>query len=292
MTFFLGTKGNVRLRRATAVNIGELTDRVEAADINTNLNRLSFDGAGENLLTGDRVDISTEDARGLLFFNAAVWSTNTVEQSISAYVNVNAAGGLRFFASFEDAINNVRANEYDLVDFVGDAVPIRYQVRDVSASVLGNVIDYTFATDREAIDATALSDKFRQLYSAGILSGSGSIVCAFDYTTSGVTETPLLMLQLIQRLDIGSEFDCALYLTDKAVDASVDNVFYTFKAMITKAGVEVRAGDIINCTIDFVATGEIQLLIGQIEDYILKEDDDRISLEQQSLSFLLKETED
>jgi hypothetical protein len=291
MTFFLGTKGNVRLRRATAVNIGELADQVDPADINTTLNRLSFDGAGENLLTGDRVDISTDDARGLLFFNPAVWSSAAVEPSISAYVNVNAAGGLRFFPTFEAAINNTRASEYALASFAGSPVPIRYQVRDVSASVLGNVIDYTFATDREAIDATSLSDKFRQLYSAGILSGSGSITCAFDYTTAGVTETPLLMLQLIQRLDIGSEFDCGLYLTDKTVDAGVDNIFYSFKAMITKAGVEVRAGDIINCTIDFVATGEIRLLIGQLEDYILKEDDDRINLEQ-SLDFLLKETED
>lgn len=291
MTFFLGTKGNVRLRRATSVNIGELSDRVDPSDINTSLNRLSFDGAGENLLSGDRVDISTDDARGLLFFNTAIWSSGTVEQTVSAYVNVNAAGGLRFFASFEDAINNTRANEYALADFAGDPVAIRYQVRDVSASVLGNVIDYTFATDREAIDATALSDKFRQLYSAGILSGSGSITCAFDYTTAGVTETPLLMLQLIQRLDIGSEFDCGLYLTDKANDPTVNDVFYTFTAMITKAGVEVRAGDIINCTIDFVATGEIRLLIGQLEDYILKEDDDRLKLEQ-SLDFLLKETED
>lgn len=291
MTFFLGTKGNVRLRRATSVNIGELADQVNASDVNTSLNRLSFDGAGENLLSGDRVDISTTDARGLLFFSSAVWSSAVVEQSISAYVNVNAAGGLRFFNTFESAINNVRANEYALASFVGDPVAIRYQVRDVSQSVLGNVIDYTFATDREAIDATALSDKFRQLYSAGIISGSGSITCAFDYTTAGVTETPLLMLQLIQRLDIGSEFDCGLYLTDKSVDPSVSNVFYAFTAMITKAGVQVAAGDIINCTIDFVATGEIRLLIGQIEEYVLKEDDDRINLEQ-SLDFLLKETED
>lgn len=291
MTFFLGTKGNVRLRRSTAVNIGELTDRVDPADINTNLNRLSFDGAVDNLLTGDRVDISTDDPRGLLFFDPSVWSTGTVEQTISAYVNVNAVGGLRFFPQFEDAINNVRAHEYALASFAGNSVSIRYRVRDVSANVLGNVIDFTFATDREAIDATGLSDKFRQMYSAGILSGSGSITCAFDYTTAGVTETPLLMLQLIQRLDIGSEFDCGLYLTDKTVDASVNNVFYLFQAMVTKAGVQVSAGDIINCTIDFVATGEIRLLVGQIDEYILKEDDDRIELEQ-SLDFLLKETED
>ena len=157
--------------------------------------------------------------------------------------------------------------------------------------MLGNVVDYTLATDREAIDSTTLNDRFRQLYSAGLLSGSGSITCAFDYTTSGVTETPLLMLQLINRLDIGSEFDCALYLTDKDNDETVQNVYYEFTAMVTKAGVEVRAGDIINSTIDFVATGEIRLLIGQASGYVLKEDDDKIKLEQ-NLDFLLTEPDD
>jgi hypothetical protein len=291
MTFFLGTKGNVRLRRATSVLISALQDQIDPADVNTSLNRLSFDSAGENLLTGDRVDISTIDARGMVCFTGAAWSSGTVEPSISAYVNVNAAGGLRFFPTFADAVNNTRANELALYAFTGEPIAIECRVRDVSYSVLGNVVDYTLATDREAIDTTTLSDKFRQMYSAGILSGSGSITCAFDYTTTGATESPLLMLQLIQRLELGSAFDCALYLTDKTVDAGVNNVFYQFDAMVAKAGVEVRAGDIINCTIDFVTTGEIKLLIGSIEDYILKEDNDRITVEQ-SLDFLLKETED
>jgi hypothetical protein len=291
MTFFLGTKGNVRLRRATSVQISALQDQIDAADVNTTLNRLSFDSAGDNLLTGDRVDISTTDPRGLVCFTSAAWSSGTVEPGISGYVNVNAAGGLRFFGTFEDAINNTRANELALYAFAGAPIPIECRVRDVSYSVLGNVVDYTLATDREAIDSTSLSDRFRQLYSAGLLSGSGTITCAFDYTTAGVTETPLLMLQLIQRLELGSAFDCALYLTDSSVDATVNSVFYQFDAMVTKAGVQVAAGDIINCTIDFVTTGEIRLLIGSIEEFILKEDNDRLSLEQ-SLDFLLKETED
>jgi hypothetical protein len=291
MTFFLGTKGNVRLRRATSEQIGSLSDSISPDDVNTTLNRLSFDAAGDNLLTGDRVDITTTDPRGLVCFTSAAWSSGVVEPGISAFVNVNAAGGLRFFDSFEDATNNTRANELALYAFAGAPLQIEFAVRDAVYNVLGNVIDYTLATDREAIDSTSLSDRFRQLYSAGLLSGSGTITCAFDYTTAGITETPLLMLQLINRLELGSAFDCALYLTDKSVDASVNDVFYQFDAMVTKAGVQVAAGDIINCTIDFVTTGEIRLLVGSLEDYILKEDDDRLNLEQ-SLDFLLKETED
>jgi hypothetical protein len=291
MTFFLGTKGNVRLRRGSSVKMGELVESISPDDVNTDLQRLSFDLALDNLITGDRVNISTTDPRELACFDTSAWSDGERRPDLSAYVNVNAAGGLRFFPSFEDAINNVRANEIDLATFAAPALPIRVVVKDATYNVLGNVVDYTLATDREAIDSTSLSDKFRQLYSAGLLSGSGTITCAFDYTTAGVTETPLLMLQLINRLDIGSEFDCALYLTDKSVDETVDSVFYDFTAMVTKAGVQVTAGDIINCTVDFVTTGEIRLQVGQPSGYVLKEDDDRIRL-QQNLDFLLTETED
>jgi hypothetical protein len=291
MAFFLGTKGNIRLRRGTSLQMGQLVDTISPDDVNLTLNRLGFDSAGANLITGDRVNISTNDARGLVCFAASAWSSAVDRSAIAAYVNVNAAGGLRFFRGFSDAVNNVRANELTLAAFAGDPLRVTVAIKDMTYNVLGNVIDYTLATDREAIDTTTLNDRFRQLYSAGLLSGSGTISCAFDYTTSGVSETPLLMLQLINRLDIGSEFDCALYLTDKSNDETVQNVYYEFTAMVTKAGVEVRAGDIINSTIDFVTTGEIKLLIGQASGYVLKEDDDKIKLEQ-SLDFLLTEPDD
>jgi hypothetical protein len=291
MAVFLGRNGNVRLRRGLRTPYGLLEDEIKPDDVNTTLNRLSFDGALDNLITGDRIDLSTEDVRGLVCFAASAWSSAVVEPSISAYVHVNAVGGLRFFYQFENAINNNRAAELTLAAFAGAALAITVKVRDVSENVLGNVTGYTLNTDRETIDATSLSDKFRKQYSAGIISGSGSIDCLFDYTSTGIKETPLLMLQLIHRVDIGSEFDLALYLTDKELNPSLNNVFYEMQAMVTQTGVTVDSEDVIRCTIDFVTTGEIRLLIGEPAGYVLKEDDDRIEIEQ-SLDFLLKETED
>jgi hypothetical protein len=291
MAVFLGNQGNVRLRRGIRIPYAVLSDEIKPDDVNTVLNRLSFDGALENLLTGDRIDLTTTDARGLVCFSGASWSSGIVEDNISAYVHVNAVGGLRFFESFVDAVNNNRAAEYTLTAFAAPSLQIEVKVRDVSANVLGNVTGYTLNTDREAIDATTLSDKFKRQYSAGVISGNGSIDCLFDYTTTGIKETPLLMLQLIQRVDIGSEFDLALYLTDQSLNSSVDNVFYELTAMVTRTGVTVDTDDIIRCTIDFVTTGEIRLLIGQPVGYVLKEDDDRIEIEQ-SIDFLLQEAED
>lgn len=291
MAVFLGNHGNVRLRRGIDAPYGMLEDRIKPDDVNTSLNRLSFDGSVDNLITGDRIDITTTDARGLVCFAASSWSSATVESTISAYVHVNAVGGLRFFYQFENAVNNNRAAEISLASFAGAALEISVRVRDVTFNVLGNVTSYTLNTSRETIDTTSLSDKFQKQYSAGTISGSGSIDCLFDYTSTGIKETPLLMLQLIHRVDIGSEFDLALYLVDKELNQSLTNVFYEMQAMVTQTGVTVNADGAITCTIDFVTTGEIRLLVGEPAGYVLKEDDDRIEIEQ-SLDFLLKETED
>ena len=294
MTYFIGNVGNVRLRRNNEVVLSAL---VKDADVTVVLNRVGFEAATDNLLTGDRVTISTADPRGLLFFTVGSWvdGEGVEQRTFSPFINVNAAGGLRFFPTFADAVNNNRAAEYQVQSFAGDPLLIQLVVRDISANVLGDVTGYTFNTDREGLDATTLNDKFKRMYSAGLISGSGKIDCLFNNVTSGVKETPLLMLQLIHRVDIGSEFDCLLSITDSANDTALsasDNIYYEFTAMVTRSGLELSGDDVISCSIDFVTTGEIKLLVGRPSGYILKEDDDRLALNQNSMEFLLTEVED
>ena len=291
MTYFLGNVGNVRLRR-NSENI--LSSIVKDADTIPVLNRIGIEGAIDNLLTGDKVTVSTSDTRGLVFLPVNSWvdGEGVTFRTFSAFINVNAAGGVRFFPTFQAAINNVRAQEYTIQNFGGDPLPLQIQVRDISANVLGDVTSYEFNTDREALETTALSDKFKRMYSAGLISGSGKIDCIFNNQTSGVKETPLLALQLINRVDVGSEFDCLLSITDSDNDPSQLDIFYEFTAMVTRSGLQVSASELITCSIDFVTTGEIKLLVGRPSGYILKEDDDRIALNQNNLAFLLTEVED
>jgi hypothetical protein len=291
MTVFLGVHGTVKLRRNAGATSTQLSDSIDPADISTTLNRIGLDTSLDNILTGDRLDISTVDPRGLICFDPSAWDSGVVESSISVFVNVNGAGGLRFFHLFSDAVNNNRSAELTVYAFSGVSIPIGYTIRDVVYNTLGNVINYQLNTDREALDVTSLSDKFRNQYAAGLISGSGTIDCLFDYTSDGSKESPLLMLQLIQRLDIGSAFDCAFYLTDAEITPETQTIFYQTTAMVTRAGVTVNTTDTIQCAIDFVTTGEIRLLVGRPADYILKEDDDRIQLEE-SLAFLLQEATD
>lgn len=291
MAVFLGHQGGVRLRRASRSPYGLLQITIAPDDVNTLLNRLSFNEALDNLLTGDKIDLITNDSRGLAFLPASFWEDINIEKTATFHVNVNVAGGVRFFKEFEDAVNNNREKEIKLQNLAGDPLAIELALRDVSYNVLGNVESYTLNTEREALDITSLNDKFRKQYAAGLITGGGTVDCLFDYTTTGIKETPLLLLQLIHRIDIGSEFDLALFLTDKTNNPSNTTVFYEMSAMVTRAGVEVRDNAVVSCAIDFVTTNEIRLLVGEPIGYVLKEDDDRIQTEQ-TLGFLLKEIDD
>jgi len=287
MTFFLGTKGNVRLRRGTDESIGTLAASIGPDDITTGVNRFSFDGAVDNLLTGDRVEILTTDSRGIDFVPSSYWLTNVTEKDISAFINIDQAGGIRLYPSFADAINDTQANQIALENFNGEPLEATVRVSDIAYNVLGNVTRYEFQNNREQIETTALSDKYKRQLSTGLISGSGRIDCAFDYISSGALETPKLLLQLIQRLDLGCAFDLALYLTDQSVDLSVENIFYLLTAVVTNAGVTVQSGDIINCSIDFVTTGKVRLVMDKPSRYLLKEDTDKIGVEH-SVDFLLR----
>jgi len=290
MTYFLGHYGKVKLRRKSAATF---SSSVSPADVNTILNRLGFDGSTENLLTGDQLRIFTSDNRGLDFLPAATWPDGggATLGEVIAYANINAVGGIRLFEEFSQAINNDRAYEYALESFAGAPIDINVSIYGSVERVLGDVTGFTFNTDREALETTTMSDRFKKMYSAGLISGSGSIDCLFNTQNSGLVENSLLMLQIINRTDIGSEFSCFLQLTEDSVYPNTQDIYYEFEAMITRTGVEVRPDQTINCAIDFVTTGEIRLLIGEPSGYILKEDTDRIRM-QQNLDFLLTEVTD
>jgi len=336
MTFFVGHTGAIKLQRG-----GEntFTTTVSPSDVNTALNRFSFEGSDDNLITGDLLEISTEDPRGLLFIPATFWSipgpdvdgysaavfssgstvaisgylddditTSSdlppegydefrlsdyiVADNIRAYVNVNSVGGIRLFEDFGDAINNERANEYALAEFYGEPIAITVGVRDTRYNTLGSVTSFEINTDRAAMETTSLSDRFKQQYSAGLLSGNGSIECLFSYETVADQDVPLFLLQVINRLDVGSSFKALLALSSVEQSATFrEEVYYDIEAVVTRAGVTVTSDALVACSVDFVTTGEFKIRVGVPPEYILKEDNDAIYLEQ-GLDYLLKEVTD
>lgn len=293
MTVFAGHNGVVRLRRSTR-NF-QLSTLIGPDDINTSLNRFSFSGAEDEVLIGDFLTFATEDPRGLAFLPPSFWSwanTTVPLQKAGFYGNINPLGGIRAFRQFNDAVNNERANEVALSTFTGDPLPVSLSIEDTNFNTLGKVTGYTLNTEREAVETTTLSDKFKQQYSAGLISGSGSIDAVFGYDTIANQETPLLMLQLIQRVETGSSFEASLFLTTENAYGSDSDVWYQFEAVVTRAGVEVRSDGMVTCAIDFLTTGEVKLQVGIAPSYILQEDQGKINLSEYTVDALLKEVED
>jgi hypothetical protein len=291
MTFFVGYTGSIKLQRG-----GEnlFSAVVMPDDVNTVLNRFSFEGSDDNLITGDLVELSTQDPRGLAFISPSGWPNGGGQffNDFRGYINVNAAGGIRLFAEFEDAVNNDRTKEFALVPFAGDPIELDVGVRDTKTNNLGSITSFEINTDRAALETTSLTDKFKQQYSAGLLSGNGSIECLFSYEGLDTEETPLFLLQVINRLDVGSNFKALLSLTSTEPSPGVtNNIYYDIEAVVTRAGVTVNADALVACSIDFVTTGEFRLRVGVPPEYVLKEDGDLINLER-SLNYLLKETTD
>lgn len=293
--YHLGSGGLVLVRRAS----GALhPTHVESSDINTTLNRIGFDGAYENLITGDRLVMTTDDPRGLAFFAPSAWSSGVVEDSITTYVHVDGIGGLRCYKTFSDAVSDSKSAALSLAAFSGGPIQVKVGIEDISYNVLGDIRSYSFNTDRENIDTTALSDKFRNQYNAGLLTGSGTIDCLFSTENElcGINascpdqELSLLLLQLIQRVDVGAQVDLYLSLVEPGADSQY-GVFYELSAVLTKTGIEVRPDQLIACSIDFVTTGEFRLRIGTPLRYLLKEDSFRISLER-DIGFLLTGSEE
>jgi hypothetical protein len=283
-----GEGGCVQLRRRT----GQVMEsKVDGPDVDMTLKRFSFDGAESNVITGDRLELATNDPRGLIFIPPSWWADNRVHHNVSFYAHVNSMGGLRMFRTFNEAINNDKDNACEVIDFTGAPIAVTAEVSDIGTHPLGGVAGYTFNTDRSVADVTALGDLFSEQFSAGTISGSGSFDCYFQVeggmcAVTGQQERELSMVlpQLLLRADLGGEFDAVLVL---AAPTPSTPIFYEVTGVITRSAVTVRPGGAVDLAVDFVTTGEFGLRIGKPSGYLLKEQDfDRI-MREQDLDFLL-----
>jgi hypothetical protein len=175
-------------------------------------------------------------------------------------------------------------------------------VRDRDSRLLASISDYELNTNRETVDITALSDQYRQQYSS-LITGSGSLTAQWDYVKGNNEEPVHYLMQLVLRTDIGAGFRAKFYIKSADTDAAGgsfgasqinDALWWEFDAIVTNSATSFAPGEIIVSRIDFVATGAIRLRartrVGA--GFLLQEDGDKISLEQNANSYLLLEETD
>lgn len=285
MTVFVGNSGVVKLRRSTPATT--FTSTVDPGDVNVSKKRFSFDFPQEMLLTGDRLQIKSTNGANLAFVDSSGWDGGSQLPDGAWFINVDDLGGISLYDTFANALNGQSTGKITLAA-ISTAIPIEVKSVQAEYNILGLVRSFELNNDREVVDVTALSDEFRKNESS-LISGSGSIECQFHYDPdiAGLTvdsDVPSYLHELILRQKLGAEFDAELHIVQKGknLDATGDQFYFEFKGIVTNAAIGLGTGQLTVSNFNFVTTGAItpKLGLGLITNYVLKEDTDRILLEQ------------
>ena len=113
MTVFLGDSGRILLRRHGSDQ--RFLTVINEADLRTDVNRFSVDFAHEQIITGDRIEIRTTDETDITWIN-----DDSVDDSFTRFVHVDAAGGIRMYDTFSEAIRGNAAGAIPLQELATD----------------------------------------------------------------------------------------------------------------------------------------------------------------------------
>lgn len=277
MTVYLGTFGEIELQR---VFNGEfITGEIPPDDVNPTEKRFSFDFGEQQLISGDKVEITNRDGGAL-----DIVSGHT-ESSITRHVHVDEASGIRLYNSFSDAVTGGTTNAIALVK-PSSTINIRVKVEQPGRRVLAQVSSFEINTERETVDTTVLSDEFRTRVNT-LISGSGRITAFWEYTGDTTNELPNYLYELVHRTKVGSNFVGRFYIKKSGYNPSGvaernnDEVWWRVEGIITSAAIQFAPDNTVQITADFITTGEIRLRM-DLEPKIkfLQESGDALESEQ------------
>jgi hypothetical protein len=274
MSVYLGESGCVQIQR-TAVGGGFVSGTLEPGDIDVNSKRFSFNFPTGALITGDRIEIATQDLSNLELVKGHVYPDGRW------YCHVDQTGGIRLYDSFSGSVNGQYSAAVELVSS-SQAQDIYVRNRDDDFNPIAQIQQYEITTTREAVDLTVLGDNFREQYANGLISGQGTIQCLWEYRYSQCDsavsygdELSQYFAQLVLRLEQGSIFKGRFYLNQQ----TTQSVWYEADCVVTNVGFSFAPSQVVSTTIEFVTTGQIQLFLGQLPSYVLKEDEFNLLLE-------------
>jgi len=299
MTIWHGTAGAIKLERTDGGQ--RVYEQLNPGDVNATANRFSFTSSLSALVTGDQVWLRRIEEDGSLSASPLDMVAGWTFPDGRWYARVDRVGGITLHDSWQDAVNNAVP-----VALATPASAYRVSVdveSDQSRRYLAHVQEYSLQITRDAADATAVGDGFRQEAST-IIGGQGTVNLLWDYDggfgcdeLSGA-ERAAYLHQLALRQQTGAAFKGYFMLKDaggQPLDASLSGddltaqLFYTFDAIITEVQTTVSVDDVIRSVVSFRTTGPIELvyevptfylLLDQgLTDKVLRENNEPIALE-------------
>jgi len=276
MSIYLGREGYVQLKRI-AENNEYVRSVLTPNDVNVSERRFSFSFPTSVFITGDRIELGTQDLSNLVLIQ------NHNFPDALVYVNVDDAGGIRLFDTFEQAVNGDINDALPLERDTGNQ-DIQARTRDPGVNFIAQVYKYEITTSRDSVDVTDLGKSFRENYSNGLISGQGSLSCFWEYKNTlgddkvgGKDEVPNYMAKLLLRLKQGSVFLGRFVIFD---DKKGHKIFYQMRCVVTNVAIQAGTrNEIIETEINFVTSGSISLKVSQDFGSLLLEDSSKLLAE-------------
>ena len=283
MAIWLGDGGGIRLNR---LQTEPVYTTIRPSDVDPGARRFSLEKHATDFITGDRVWVQRVDADGnvapdlLSFVSGAGWADGRQYNDGEFYANVDPVGGIRLYRDWESAIEGA-VNQAIPLNNIVSPYRLRLSVRAGEDRCIAQTVSWELNTNREVADITPLGQGFAKNMSV-MVSGSGQLECFFDagfrLCDTDVTEEPALYLhRLAMRQEIGSGFTGVFLLKQGgsipvgARELRDRELFYTCDCLITSVAMTVEPGEVLRSRIQFVTTGQIQLLFDFVTDYLLQE---------------------
>jgi hypothetical protein len=290
MSVYLGTFGQVELQRQSDGSSMPATIKAGKANVNVTAKRLSFGFAEGQLITGDKIQIKSDNGSNINFLSGYA------QPSVKKFIYVDDLGGIRLYHTFAHAVNGGTANALTLIEPIS-SLDVKVTVANPLPRILAAVQSYELNTERETVDTTTLSDEFRSRIST-LMSGSGRMSCEWQYTGDDQREIPNYLLQLVLRTKVGSNFHARFYIKTEAYNPggvasrSDDAIWYDFDGIITACAMQFAPSQIVQITADFITTGAVSLRMNlEIPDKIHQEDGSDMLLDQDPTAKLSKSSD-
>ena len=284
MTVYLGDSGGIELKRASAQAV---TATLLSGDVSIIKRRFNFeeDVIG-TFITGDHIDIETADGSELHLIDGHNFN------DWRGFVYVDPLGSLRLYDSFKNAIAGKLENALPLVEWP-DRQDLLITTRGDTYRPLAKITSYDFTTERETVNTTHLGSQFIQQYEAGLIAGQGSINCFWEHRPElcdpngcDNAEFAAYVAQLCIRLTQGADF-FGRFFVYRDENAGGNSVWYEAECIVTSASIAIEATQAITSTIQFVTTGQFNLLYGLPPSYLLQEDGVSLILQEDGESRLI-----
>ena len=231
---------------------------------------------------GDHLEIETTSGDDINWIDHP-----DVDDSFTRYIHVDAAGGIRLYDSFSEAIAGDPSKAVALKAPSASQEASFRVVDGTDNRCLASVTSYQITTTRETVDATNLGAHYRRQYESGLIEGQGQIDCFWEKPGDCAcsdgddpSEFSSYLANLCLRLVHGAAFHGLFYVyaDDSGLERSV--WYESETCIVTNVAVTVSAEKLVTTTIDFVTSGPIALREGYIPSFVqVEQDSSSIGLE-------------